>query len=118
MITNTIAFGVVVLILGVTFGLVKIIYDIIIARVKGLENKCENLHDRTKDLEAFNTHKIDQLIKDFGEFKTLVSTKMHKDADFINATKNTIARIEPILNHLEKWQDEHEEMKQKLAQLR
>jgi esterase/lipase len=117
MITSSIAFGIVALILGITFGLVKIIYDIIISRVKSVEIKSQNLHDRVKDLEAFNTHKIDQLIKDFSEFKTIVSNKLHRDADFINTTKNAISRIEPILIHFENWQDEHEEMKLTIKQL-
>ena len=117
MITSSIDFGIVTLILGVNFGLVKIIYDIIIRRVEKLEQNGLIIHDRVKDLEAFNTHKIDQLIKDFSDFKTIVSNKLHRDADFINTTKNAISRIEPILIHFENWQDEHEEMKLTIKQL-
>ena len=117
MITPAIAFGVIALVLGVTFGLVKIIYDIIIGRVQNIESKSLSIHDRVKDLEAFNTHKIDQLIKDFGEFKTIVTQKLHNDANFINDTKNAIKRMEPIMQHFEKIQDEHEEMKLTIRQL-
>jgi hypothetical protein len=117
MITSSIAFGIVALILGITFGLVKIIYDIIIRRVEKLEEKELVIHDKVKELEAFNTYKIDQLIKDFTDFKAVVTEKLHKDANFINETKNTIKRLEPIMQHFEKIQDEHEEMKLTIKQL-
>jgi hypothetical protein len=117
MITPAIAFGVITLVLGVTFGLVKIIYDIIIRRVEKLEENGLIIHDKVKELEAFNTYKIDQLIKDFAEFKAVVTEKLHKDANFINDTKNAIKRMEPIMQHFEKIQDEHEEMKLTIKQL-
>jgi hypothetical protein len=117
MISTTIGFGIIALILGITFGLVKIIYDIIIRRVEKLEEKGLIIHDKVKELEAFNTYKIDQLIKDFTEFKAVVTEKLHKDANFINETKNAIKRMEPIMQHFEKIQDEHEEMKLTIKQL-
>lgn len=117
MITPAIAFGVITLVLGVTFGLVKIIYDIIIRRVEKLEEKELVIHDKVKELEAFNTYKIDQLIKDFAEFKAIVTQKLHSDAGFISDTKNAIKRMEPIMQHFEKIQDEHEEMKLTIKQL-
>lgn len=106
MITPQIGFGIIVLILGIVFTLVNIIYHIIIRRVETIETKCSTIHDRVKDLEAFNTHKIDQLVKDFSEFKALVTQKLHNDAGFINDTKNAIKRMEPILQHFERLQDE------------
>lgn len=95
-----------VFILGITFTLVKIIYDIIIRRVESLEAIQLKQHDRIASLEAFNTYKIDQLIKDFQEFKAIVSNKMHVEANFINETKNAIKRMEPIMQQYERLQDE------------
>jgi ribosomal protein S13 len=84
----------------------KILYEIIVTRIKEAELKILSQHDRIASLEAFNTYKIDQLIKDFQEFKTIVSNKMHVEANFINETKNAIKRMEPIMQHYEKLQDE------------
>ena len=95
-----------VFILGITFTLVKIIYDIIIRRVESLEKVQIKQHDRIASLEAFNTYKIDQLIKDFQDFKTIVTNKMHVEANFINETKNAIKRMEPIMQQYERLQDE------------
>ena len=93
-------------ILGTTFTMMKIIYDITTSRIKEAETKLQAQHDRISNLEAFNTYKIDQLIKDFQEFKTVISTKMHVEANFISETKNAIKRMEPIMQHYEKLQDE------------
>lgn len=97
-----------VFILGVTFGLMKIIYDIIMKRVEALEQKMNKQSLEINTLKNFNSMVVDRIEKDINalkdavnELKKTISDKIHRDSDIINQQKNVIERVSRILDNNE-----------------
>lgn len=109
MITLTTAISVCIFILGVTFGLMKIIYDIIMKRVEQLEANQSKQDIRINTLENFNSmvverieKDIDELRKSIDELKKVINDKIHRDANIINQQKSVIERVNRMLDEKDK----------------
>ena len=97
-----------IFILGITFSLVKIIYDIIIRRVEALEKSRGEHALAIQSLKDFNNLKVDRIEKDIDElkrdlqaFKEMIIDKIHRDSNIINQQKSLIERLSRYLDEKE-----------------
>ena len=107
--TLTTTISICIFILGATFGLMKIIYDIVMNRVENLEQKQATQELRINTLENFNTMVVDRIEKDIDEIrksideiKKIINEKMHRDANIITAQQAVIERVSKMLDDRDK----------------
>lgn len=92
----------------VAFTLCGLIFAWIIGEIKELK-RVQNLHNLDiQKLKDFNEHKverierdIEELRKDFLEFKKVIEDKIHRDSNIINQQKALIERLSRYLDEKE-----------------
>lgn len=103
--TLTTTITICIFILGITFGLMKIIYDIVMKRVENVESKQADQAIEINTLKNFNTMVVDRIEKDieklnqgFEDLKKIISDKIRKDSEIIAKQKDLIERMNKLLD--------------------
>lgn len=106
MITNSLAITICIFILGISFSLIKIIYDIIMRKVEAIDKKQQTHSLDIQTLKDFNDIKINRIEKDIMELKSeiknltnLILEKIHSDDNFVSQQRALIERMGRILDN-------------------
>ncbi len=92
----------------VAFALIGVIFTWVIGELKELK-RIQNIHNLDiQKLKDFNEHKverierdIEELRKDFHDFKKVIEDKIHRDSNIINQQKTLIERLSRYLDEKE-----------------
>ncbi len=108
----------------IVYALIGVIYYLFHRRIEKHESVLEEHSDKIKGLQDFNTLKVERIEKDiedlskeFKDFKKQIETKIHTDSNVINSANATISRVEKVLKFNEDLDDKLDTILKKVGAL-